>query len=139
MSELELELLDPSVAEIDFLEDRLYEFNREATGIDDGQGLGVFVRGDDGEIRAAVAGHTWGGCCEIRQVWVDEPLRRQGLGTRLLAAAEAEARRRGCTQLILNTHSFQAPAFYTRRGYTRVGEASDYPRGHSLISLRKQL
>lgn len=136
---MKLELADPSSEVVGFLEDRLYAFNTEATGIRDGEGLGVFARGDDGELVAAAAGHTWGGTCEIRQLWVAEPLRRRGLGTRLVQAAEAEARRRGCAQLLLNTHSFQAPAFYAKLGYERVAELADYPRGHSQIFLRKAL
>jgi hypothetical protein len=37
------------------------------------------------------------------------------------------------------THSFQAPSFYERRGFQRVGEIAGYPSGHSLISLAKRL
>jgi len=52
---------EPSDADVRFLEDRLYEFNVEATGQADGRGLGVFVRDEGGGIVAAAAGHTWGG------------------------------------------------------------------------------
>ncbi len=136
---VKIELADPSSDAVAFLEERLYEFNTEATGIRDGEGLGVFARGDDGELLAGVAGHTWGETCEIRQLWVGDPHRRQGLGSRLMRAAEAEAQRRGCRQLLLSTHSFQAPGFYAKLGYTQVCELEDYPRGHSQIFLRKVL
>ncbi len=135
----DLRLEDPTLADIDFLEDRLYEFNREATGIHDGRGLAVVLRDDAGEILAAAAGHTWGETCELRQVWVAEALRRQGLGRAMLAAAEAEAIRRGCVQLVLTTHSFQGPGFYEKLGYTVVAELPDYPRGHAQLVLRKRL
>ncbi len=139
MSEPKIESADPTVEVVAELEDRLYEFNVAATGLDDGEGLGFFVRADDGELRAGVAGHTWGGTCELRQVWVDESLRRRGLGTRLIQAAEAEARRRGCRQLVLSTHSFQATGFYAKLGYERVGELAEYPLGHAQVFLRKAL
>jgi len=129
----------PSLADIEYLEDRLYEFNTAATGIADGRSLGIFLRDVEQKIVAGAAGHTWGETCELRQVWVAEPLRCQGVGRRLLAEAEAEAVRRGCRQLILTTHSFQAPQFYKKLGFTVVSEVSDYPRGHSQIVLRKLL
>jgi ribosomal protein S18 acetylase RimI-like enzyme len=130
---------DPTPDEVRFLEDRLYEFNVGATGIADGETLAFFVRGEKGKILAAACGHTWGGCCEIRQLWVDAPLRKQGLGSALMRAAEDEARRRGCQQIVLSTHSFQAPDFYRRLGFEVVAAIEDYPQGHRQIVLRKVL
>ena len=134
-----LVLADPSPEDVGFLEDRLYEFNVEATGIRDGKGLGVFVRDAAGAILAAAAGHTWGGTAELKQVWVHRTLRGQGLGRELVAAAEAEARRRGCVQLVLSTHRFQAPGFYRKLGYEAIAEMPDYPRGHGQLWMRKRL
>lgn len=128
-----------SSAEIQFLEDRLYEFNRTTTGISDGRLLGFVLRDELGGIVAAAAGHTWGGTCELRQVWVEESRRGHGLGRRLLAAAEAEARRRGCRQLVLTTHSFQAPDFYRKLGFEVLAEIPDYPQGYSQLVMRKVL
>lgn len=68
--------------------------------------------------------------------WEHHPL---CLYTRLLAAAEQEATRRGCDQLALSTHSFQAPGFYARFGYQECGRTPAYPRGHDQIHLVKQL
>jgi GNAT superfamily N-acetyltransferase len=133
------EIAEPSAADVQFLEDRLYEFNAGATGIADGRTLGVFLRNELGEIVAAATGHTWGETCELRQVWVAEPQRGNGLGRRLLSAAETEALVRGCKQIILTTHSFQAPDFYRKLGFEVVSELADYPRGHSQFWLRKRL
>ncbi len=130
---------DPSPEHIRYLDDRLYELNAAATGIDDGAYVAVFVRAEDGSIIAGITGTTWGGCCEIRQVWVTASRRKQGLGSKLLDAVEAEARRRGCTQVVLTTHSFQAPALYKKRGYVQLAAVEDNPRGHSQLWLRKAL
>ena len=63
---------DLSIADIDRLEDRLYDHNRRATGLDDGRRL-VFVALDTGGAQiGAVAGYSWAGIAEIKQLWVDE-------------------------------------------------------------------
>ena len=140
LSTLELVIsTDPGPAEVQYLEDRIYDFNSAATGIKDGEWLALFVRDDDQRIVAGICGNTWGGCMEIRQFWVDEPLRKRGLGTRLLAAAEREAQRRGCRQMLLMTFSFQAPAFYAKHGFEVVAVVDDHPRGHKNLLLRKRL
>src|SRR5512144_399939 len=130
---------EPTPGEVQYLEDRIYEFNSAATGITDGAWLAIFVRDADDRIVAGICGNTWGGCLEIRQFWVEEARRGQGLGTRLLGAAEQEARRRGCRQVLLMTFSFQAPAFYARHGFEVVAEVDDHPRGHKNLLLRKRL
>lgn len=133
------EVEEPSSADVAFVEDRLYEFNAGTTGIHDGLTLGVFLRDEGGTIVAAATGHTWGGVCELRQVWVADVLRKHGVGRRLMARAEAEARARDCRQIILTTHSFQAPGFYRKLGFDVVSEIADCPRGHSHLTLRKTL
>lgn len=130
---------EPAPDEVQYLEDRLYEFNAGATGITDGEWLAILVRDDDRRIVAGICGNVWGGCAEIRQFWVEQSRRRQGLGTRLLTAAEGEARRRGCRQMLLMTFSFQAPAFYAKRGFEVVAAVDDHPRGHRNLLLRKPL
>jgi N-acetylglutamate synthase-like GNAT family acetyltransferase len=130
---------DPTPEQIQLLEDRLYEFNSSTTGISDGRALAFFVRDRRNEVVAGAAGHTWGGCCELRQVWVHESLRRQGLGRRLMDSAEREAEQRGCRQMVLTTHSFQAPEFYQKLGFQVVAQLEDYPHGHGHILMRKHL
>jgi GNAT superfamily N-acetyltransferase len=130
---------EPTPVDVQYLEDRLYEFNAAATGITDGEWLAIFVRDEDHRIVAGICGNTWGGCAEIRQFWVEETRRSQGLGTRLLAAAEEEARRRACRHMLLMTFSFQAPAFYARHGFEVVAVVDDHPAGHTNMLLRKRL
>ena len=131
----------PALADVQFLEDQINAFNVAQTGISD-EGdilLSIVVRDDEGQISAGVYGWTWGGCCEIRFLWVRSDLRGQGYGSSLLQAAEHEARRRGCSQLVLDTHSFQAPGFYQKLGYEIVGVVDEHPRGHKKFYLKKRL
>lgn len=129
----------PDPREIGDLEQAIDRFNMERTGILDARYLSIFLRFPDGTLRAGLHGHSWGGCCEIKLLWVAEQARGQGLGSGLLLAAEEEARRRGCRQILLATHSFQAPAFYRRHGFVEVAAIRDYPVGHSEIVMVKLL
>jgi ribosomal protein S18 acetylase RimI-like enzyme len=129
---------DFTLEEIDQLEDGLYAHNTASTGHRDGRGLGFEVLGDDGARIGAIAGHTWGGVAEIKQLWVEPAHRGRGLGLALLDAALAEARQRACRQVFLMTYDFQAPGLYERRGFVRLAEIPDWPTGHvnMLMGLR---
>jgi N-acetylglutamate synthase-like GNAT family acetyltransferase len=131
------ETVDPQ--DVQYLDDRIYEFNAARSGSADAKLLSIILRDEQNVIFAGLYGWTWGHCCEVRMLWVDERRRGGGLGTRLMAAAEAEARARGATQIVLSTHSFQAPEFYARLGFESVGHVDDYPIGHRSIFLRKTL
>jgi GNAT superfamily N-acetyltransferase len=135
-----LSLLDePDREDLQFLEDRIDEFNLSRTGITDVRLLAIFLRDTRNEIVAGLYGWTWGGCCEVKTLWVNERWRGLGLGTRLMTAAEDEARARGAGQIVLSTHSFQAPDFYRRLGFEPIGHVEDYPAGYQSIFLRKNL
>jgi ribosomal protein S18 acetylase RimI-like enzyme len=82
---------------------------------------------------------TWGGCCELHDLWVDESARGRGFATELMRAAEEEARRRNCAQILLFTHAVQAPELYPRLGYELVGRLDDYPEGDAALWYRKRL
>jgi GNAT superfamily N-acetyltransferase len=126
---------DFTPAEIDRLEDRLYEHNAAAAGHRDGQGLGFEVLDEAGAQIGAVAGHSWGGVAEIKQLWVDPAHRGGGLGVALLDAALAEARRRGCRRVFLMSYDFQAPGLYEKRGFARLIEIPDWPEGHVNVLM----
>jgi ribosomal protein S18 acetylase RimI-like enzyme len=84
-------------------------------------------------------GSVWGGWLHIAWLWVDESVRGQDWGTRLMDLAEAYGRERGCHSATLDTHSFQARPFYEARGYEVFGTLDDYPKGHKKFFLRKKL
>ena len=130
---------EPRQAEVAALEDRLHRHNVAATGFDDGRWLAIFVRDGTGELEAGLHGWTWGGTGFVRTLWVRDDLRGRGLGARLLRAAEREAARRGCREMQLDTHAYQAPRFYRRLGYEQIGELPGWPGGTTRIFFRKAL
>ena len=128
---------DPALDER--LSSELDAHNFAAVGRDD---LREFtVRVDDGdELVAGASGWTWGTCAGLGMIWVDDRLRGEGWGGRLLAAAEDVARQRGCRQLLVSSFTFQAPDFYRRHGYTEFARSPDLPvEGEADVHFLKLL
>jgi GNAT superfamily N-acetyltransferase len=75
----------------------------------------------------------------VRVLWLEEEARRQRLGSKLLAMAEDEARKRGCKYVYLNTFSFQARPFYEKIGYECFATQDDMPLGYQSYSMKKTL
>ncbi|HET6928145.1 MAG TPA: GNAT family N-acetyltransferase [Hyphomicrobiaceae bacterium] len=135
---LELET-EPKPGDIHLLEQQLYEFNVQTTGIADGKQLASFLRDAEGRVLGGVYGWTWGATCYVRYLFVPAQMRKRGYGSRLMAIVEAEASARGCKQIVLETHDFQAPQFYCKQGFAITGRVCDYPCGHQYLTLVKRL
>lgn len=129
----------PARADVDFIEDRINEYNVAQTRRDDGQELALFIQDASGEIAGGLYGWTWAGWLEVRYLWLRENLRGQGHGTSLLQAAEGEAARRGCTRVYLDSYSFQAPNFYKKLGYQEFGVLPAFPDTHTRHFLWKAI
>ena len=128
----------PDPLDIDVLETQIRREASTAMGLGDEVELAIFVR-EAGRIVAGVSGWTWGDCCELQSLWVDPGLRGRGLATRLMAAAEAEAEARGCTQTLHFTYDFQAGSLYERIGYELVGRVEAFPSGADVLWYHKRL
>lgn len=89
---------------------------------------------------AGLTGWTWGTCARIELVWVRADQRRRRVGGRLLEAAEAEARTRGCTQVLVSSMTFQAPDFYKKKGYVEFARTEGIPTaGGAEVHMVKAL
>lgn len=129
----------PDPADVRVIEAGLTAFNLLHAPPEYYQPLAVVVRAANDRVVGGAVGNTWWGWLRIDILWVDEAARCQGLGTRLMQAAEAEAIRRGCHHAFLDTMSFQALPFYQKLGYTVFGQLDDLPVGHSRYFLQKSL
>ena len=128
----------PDPDDVRRMEDRVRDETIDASGLAAEEELVVFAR-QDGELLGGCCGSTWGGTCELNSLWVDQRYRRRGVGGRLLAVAETEARARGCHQVVLFTYRFQVPGFYERCRYHIVGRVDDYPMGTPALWFQKSL
>jgi GNAT superfamily N-acetyltransferase len=63
---------------------------------------------------------------DIKKLLVHRAARKHGLGGKLMERAEAEAKARGRTLLVLDTAGDEAERLYVRGGWQRVGVIPDY-------------
>jgi GNAT superfamily N-acetyltransferase len=130
---------DPTPEDVQTVREGLHAFNRLHAPDDAYQPVALFLRDADGSLLGGLLGETYWGWLHVGILWLEEKARRRGHGSRLLAAAEQEAVRRGCHHAHLDTMSFQSLPFYEKRGYSAWGVLQDLPSGHSRIFLSKKL
>lgn len=130
---------NPTNEEICFVNKALENFNNEKVGPDNHELLNIVEYDDKKNIIAGILGGTYWGWMHIDILWIDEKYRKNGIGTKLLKAAEEEAIKRGCHSVHVDTMSWQAPDFYKKNGYKIIGELNDIPVGNKKYHLIKKL
>jgi GNAT superfamily N-acetyltransferase len=122
------------------IRDGLGAYNFAKAGYRDQRPLAILVRDPaTGEVVGGLLGRTSMGLLYIDRFFLPERLRKQGLGSRILRAAEEEGVRRGCSRATLSTLSFQAPGFYRRQGWQELGRIECDPPGHTRFMMTKKL
>lgn len=140
MSEIRLSSeVDARPEDIATIENALNEFNMRYTGDRNYRPVRIFLRDGANAICGGITADLWGGWMHITYLWVDEALRGQGYATRLIQAAEDEARAHGCHHAHVETFSFQARPLYEGLGYEVIATLDDYPIGEKHFILKKRL
>ena len=120
--------------------DGLRAYNEAQAGAWDGRPLAILAR--DPETKKVVGGllgRTSLGLLRVDTFFLPEVSRRNRLGSRILAMAEEEGRRRGCTRALLSTLHFQAPGFYLKQGWEVAARIDCEPPGHTRFLMTKKL
>lgn len=118
----------------------LGHYNMEQAGYRDARPLAVLVSDPvTREVVGGLLGRTSMGLLFIDLFFLPESLRKHGIGSRVIRAAEDEATRRGCSRAVLFTVTFQAPGFYERQGYQVLGRLECDSPGHTRICMTKNL
>ncbi|MFM5840127.1 GNAT family N-acetyltransferase [Aeromonas rivipollensis] len=127
----------PQADEFAALRNGLNGFNEAITGQLQRERIASFIKDEEGVVLGGILGEIKWGWLHIDGLCVDESLRRDGWGTRLLGTMEQYARSQGITNYHLETTSFQALPFYQKQGYEVFGQLPDMPPGHVSYFLRK--
>ena len=93
----------------------------------------------DGRFIAGVmADVDKGGNGFVDALFVEEPLRRQGLGTYFMQEVEKLAKENGASMILTNAGDWNV-AFFKKNGYLLRGELKDVPKGHDCYELYKNI
>ena len=104
----------------------------------DWQPITLALREPGGMTGGGLYGATMWSWLMIDGLWLSAGLRGQGLGRRLLLAAEEIAAARGCVGSSLGTFDFQARGFYEKQGYIVFASLPGFPPGHTHFHLSKR-
>ena len=129
---------DPPPRDLQSILNGLLSFNRPLEPESNHTPIAVYMRDAEGRLRGGLTGALYFNALFIDYLWVDAPLRRQGIGRTLLARVEHEARTRGRDFAHIESMSFQAPAFYLARGYSAYALLDGYTEGAARVHLRHQ-
>jgi GNAT superfamily N-acetyltransferase len=118
----------------------LRAYNEAQAGGSDARPLAILARNPETKtVAGGLLARTYLGLLTIERFFLPEDLRRDRLGSRILAMAEEEARRRGCTRAVLSTLHFQAPGFYLKQGWEVAARIACEPPGHTRFYMTKKL
>ena len=128
----------PSDATRDAISAALRAHNAAAVGDGGYTQFAITVRDEAGEVAGGLWGYIWHRFLFVELLAMGDA-RGGGVGREVMALAEAEAVRRGCTGIWLDTFDWQAPWFYPKLGYQEFGRIADYIPGQDRIFLVKRL
>jgi GNAT superfamily N-acetyltransferase len=124
-------------SEREFIVGELNNHNVAIFGLPIWYPVNFILRSARGEVLGGLLGFIWGGWLSVNDLWVTEAERGKGHATRLMEAAEAYAKEKGCLGAALDTHNPHARALYERLGYQVFGEIPDWPPGGVRTYLKK--
>lgn len=99
----------------------------------------IIARDEQNEIIGGLYGRSIWGTLEVKTFVVKPENRNKGIGRKLLIEAEKEAKNRNCKFISLDTFSFQAPEFYEKLGFEKIGTETDFPKGFEKYYYRKKI
>src|SRR6202048_4070475 len=130
--------LDPT--DFAVIADGLRAYDLSQAGYYDFRPLAVVVRDrQTGKCVGGLHGRSEFGLVYVAWLFLPEDLRRTRIGSRVLAMAEEEGRRRGCTRIALTTLSAGGAGAYQKQGYDIAATIDCDPPGLTRYYMMKRL
>ncbi|WP_295530720.1 GNAT family N-acetyltransferase [uncultured Pseudacidovorax sp.] len=99
----------------------------------------INARDESGRLVGGLRAYVFLCWLDIDVLFVEEDMRGNGLGSRLLADAERQGMAFGAKNAKLSTFEWQARGFYLKHGYEDYARIDDYAPGYYLQLMRKSL
>lgn len=130
---------NPNPDDIQLLNDGISAQTKQKKGMKPLDFFAFFIRDSNGNIVGGCAGDNMYGGLFVGQLWVSEPLRGKGYGTKLMLKAEALAKESKCNFIAVNTFDWEAPEFYKKLGFYVEFERKGFDQNSVFYFLRKDI
>ncbi|MBR5974385.1 MAG: GNAT family N-acetyltransferase [Clostridiales bacterium] len=118
MSDISIRKIADLTEEISIFTDEQFSQYATSNGVDLNYEDFIFAAEDEnGKLVGVIIGRAYYDEVHIGDLVIDETMRRNGLGSRLVEHVEKEYGGRGYSILTLTTFGFQAPEFYRKLGF----------------------
>lgn len=99
----------------------------------------IYIKDSNQSVVGGTTGVTFYGCLYVDMLWVEESIRNQGFGKKIMEEVEKIARERKCTFATLNTMDWESLPFYQKLGYHIEFVREGYEKASKMYMLRKEL
>lgn len=128
----------PTPSNDQILQDGIVDFNMDTLG-ERPDRFSIYLKDENNIIHGGAVVWAHKKSIYVDILWMDESLRGQKYGTKIMQAVEEEGKKRGCKYSTVDTYSFQAKDFYLKNGYQIIGEVKNHLFHHTKIFFRKEL
>ncbi len=128
---------NPHPKDMQVINDGIMAYAKQKKGHEPIDFFDFFIRDENNKILGGCNGESLYGCFFIDQLWVAEPWRGKGYGTKLILAAEQLGKERGCIFAAVNTMDWEALGFYKKLGYQVEFERHGFLKDSVFYFLRK--
>lgn len=125
--------------QVNDIEDRLSEYDKKHIKYKITGNISIGILSNGKVIGGADGSMTAFKIFYLSTVYVDADYRGKGIGKKLLAAIEEEARALGANMIRLDTFDWQGADFYKKLGYEQVGMYESEIDGFSEFFFLKRL
>ena len=98
--------------------------------------IALSLRDEAGRLCGGLFGYCWWDHFDMHAIWVQESLRFQGYGRRLIERAMEICHEKRVHAIIAEVADFQDQAFFQRLGFHSFGQLQDRPPGHITHFMR---